>query len=88
MSIRRRAVRRILRRGLVLLVGPCRLELQTSGVSSRRSNQLSYGPLTNRQRSGRGLFHSRFFVHRKQPDGGRCDSDSRKPRARGRMLAR
>jgi hypothetical protein len=27
------------------MVGPCRLELQTSCVSSRRSNQLSYGPL-------------------------------------------
>ena len=27
------------------LVGPRRLELQTSCVSSRRSNQLSYGPL-------------------------------------------
>ena len=27
------------------MVGPCRLELQTSCVSSRRSNQLSYGPI-------------------------------------------
>ena len=26
------------------MVGPCRLELQTSSVSRKRSNQLSYGP--------------------------------------------
>lgn len=30
-----------------MVVGSCRLELQTSCVSSRRSNQLSYEPLLN-----------------------------------------
>jgi hypothetical protein len=30
-----------------MMVGSCRLELQTSCVSSRRSNQLSYEPLLN-----------------------------------------
>ena len=38
------------------MVGPCRLELQTSCVSSRRSNQLSYGPLPTKS-----TLHSQHF---------------------------
>src|SRR5579872_7496202 len=30
------------------MVGPCRLELQTSSVSRKRSNQLSYGPFAEK----------------------------------------
>ena len=44
------------------MVGLCRLELQTSCVSSRRSNQLSYGPLPIKSIPRSKRFDSRISI--------------------------
>ncbi len=48
------------RKGLEM-AGPTRLELATSGVTGRRSNQLNYGPAWSCFRAVVGMHYSRWI---------------------------
>jgi hypothetical protein len=69
------------------LAGPTRLELATSGVTGRRSNQLNYDPVKIKSKvTGQRENNNSFRLRPRNPDYNRLEAKRKKPGVSGFLL--